>query len=66
MKKILNVDGMSCNHCVEKIQRFVGECEGVEILNIDIDNKILEIEIDDEKRLVSVIEAVEDAGFVVK
>ena len=66
MTKILNVDGMSCNHCVEKIQRFVGECEGVEILNIDIDNKILEIEIDDEKRLVSVIEAVEDAGFVVK
>ena len=66
MKKILNVDGMSCNHCVDKIQRFVGECEGVEILNIDIDNKILEVEIDDEKRLVSVIEAVEDAGFVVK
>ena len=66
MKKILNVDGMSCNHCVEKIQRFVGECEGVEILNIDIDNKILEVEIDDEKRLISVIEAVEDAGFVVK
>lgn len=66
MKKTLNVDGMSCNHCVQKIQRFVSECEGVKILNIDIDNKILEVDIDDEKRLLYVIEAVEDAGFIVK
>ncbi|RDU58178.1 heavy-metal-associated domain-containing protein [Helicobacter sp. MIT 99-5507] len=66
MKKTLSVDGMSCNHCVQKIQRFVSECEGVKILNIDIDNKILEVDIDDEKRLPYVIEAVEDAGFIVK
>lgn len=66
MKKILNVDGMSCNHCIEKIKRFIGECEGVEILKVDIDNKILEVDIDDESRLLCIIEAIEDAGFEVK
>ena len=66
MKKTLNIDGMSCDHCIQKIKKFVGECEGVEILKIDISSKILEVDIDNEKRLSCVIEAVEDAGFLVK
>ena len=29
MKEILKVEGMSCNHCVNSIERSVGELAGV-------------------------------------
>ncbi len=66
MRKILNVDGMNCNHCIEKIKKFISDCNGVEFINVDIDKKILEVEMDDDSKLDSVIEAIEDAGFLVK
>lgn len=66
MRKILNVDGMSCNHCIEKIKKFLSDCDGVEFININLDDKTLEVDIDDDSRLDSVIEAIEDAGFIVR
>lgn len=66
MRKILNVDGVNCNHCIDKIKKFISDCEGVEFIKIDLDAKTLEVEIDSESRLESVVEAVEDAGFLVK
>ena len=36
------------------------------VRTVDIDNKILEVDIDDESRLLCIIEAIEDAGFEVK
>lgn len=57
---------MNCNHCIEKIKKFISDCNGVEFIGVDLDNKTLEVEMDDDSKLDSVIEAIEDAGFLVK
>lgn len=66
MKELLNIEGMSCNHCVEKIKKFVTECEGVQNANISLENKTLEVEFKEPTKIEDIIDAVEDAGFSVK
>lgn len=40
----VKVSGMHCNHCVDKIKRFVGEIEGVSEISIDLDSKIVQVD----------------------
>ncbi|RAX55152.1 hypothetical protein CCY99_00180 [Helicobacter sp. 16-1353] len=66
MKELLNIEGMTCNHCVEKIKKFVGECEGVQNININLENKTLEVEFIEPTTIENIILAIEDSGFEVK
>lgn len=66
MKEILNVDGMNCNHCIDKITRFVGEVEGVKNIQVSLESKSVEVEFESPANLEMVREAIEDAGFSVK
>ncbi|NLY67192.1 MAG: heavy-metal-associated domain-containing protein [Tissierellia bacterium] len=62
MKKTMLVEGMSCNHCVMAVTNALKEVEGVSGVNVDLDNKKVEVEgenlVDDKLR-----EAVEEAGY---
>lgn len=66
MKELLQIDGMSCNHCIEKIKKFVGECEGVKNMNISLEHKTLDVEYSEPTSLEDIINAIEDCGFGVK
>lgn len=66
MKQTLEIEGMNCNHCVEKITRFVSDCEGVKSAVVSLESKTLEVEFDAPASLETIIDAVEDAGFSVK
>lgn len=66
MKKILQIEGMNCNHCVDKITRFVSECEGVSSVNVSLEKKTLEVEFEAPTTLQDIINAIEDSGFEVK
>jgi copper chaperone len=62
MKKIMLVEGMSCNHCVMAVTKALKELNGVSNVNVDLSSKKVEIEgenLVDEK----LKEAVEDAGY---
>ena len=37
------VSEMSCNHCVEKIKKFVGEIGGVIDIDINLETKIIKV-----------------------
>ncbi len=62
----LNVEGMSCNHCVMAIKKTVGAIQGVE--NIDIDLKVgtVSVQHGDGVNLEQLKEAIQGAGYDVK
>ena len=39
MNKILNVDGITCEHCVDTIKEAVGTLDGVLRVDVDVEKK---------------------------
>ncbi|NLI92459.1 MAG: copper chaperone CopZ [Peptococcaceae bacterium] len=66
-KTVLNVEGMSCNHCVNSIQKAVGALEGVSKVDVDLAGKTVSVEYEKEKITVETIkETIDDQGYEVK
>ncbi len=64
MKKIIRIEGMSCQHCVASIENAVGTLEGVEAVTVSLDNKNAAVSFDENQVEISKIyEAIEDIGF---
>ncbi|AOV06253.1 copper chaperone CopZ [Sporosarcina ureilytica] len=64
MKEVLKVEGMSCNHCVNAIESSVGELNGVSLVNVNLDQKNVTVQFDNEKTtLANIKETIEDQGF---
>jgi len=62
MKKIMLVEGMSCNHCVMAVTNALKEVEGVSNVDVSLDTKKVEVSGDN---LVEEIlrDTVEEAGY---
>jgi len=62
MKKVMLVEGMSCQHCVKAVTNALTSLEGVTNVKVDLKNKKVEVE---GNNLVDQLlkEAVEDAGY---
>ncbi len=39
VKKVINVDGMSCSHCAKKIENSLKEIDGVLKVSVNLDKK---------------------------
>ncbi|PAF50751.1 copper resistance protein CopZ [Helicobacter sp. 13S00401-1] len=63
MKSVLKVEGMSCSHCVDKVEKFIGELDGVSSIDVSLENKTVTVEHDDKVKVDSIKEAIEDAGY---
>ncbi len=62
----LNVDGMSCMHCVNAIKSEVEGLEGVSKVDIDLDAKTVTVEFEPNKLgLKDIIKTIEEEGYVV-
>lgn len=65
-KKIISIEGMSCNHCKMSVEKALNSIEGVTKVEVSLENKnaIIESskEIDDNK----IKETIESEGFAVK
>lgn len=67
MKKIVQVEGMHCDHCKRAVEGAVGALEGVTKAQVDLAAKTLALEYDETRVTDAMIaEAVEDEGFSVK
>ena len=67
MNETLKVQGMSCAHCVKSVQESVGQLEGVNEVNVKLDDA--EVEVSFNKSQVSlekIIEVIEERGYEVK
>lgn len=65
-KKIISIEGMSCNHCKMSVEKALNSLEGVAKVEVSLENKnaVIEssIDVDDSK----ITEAITEAGFEVR
>ncbi|WP_428911087.1 copper chaperone CopZ [Niallia sp. Krafla_26] len=68
MEKItLNVEGMSCGHCVKAVETSVGALNGVSTVKVDLENKKVDVEFKGSEVSVDKIkETIDDQGYEVK
>ena len=68
MEKVtLNVEGMSCGHCVKAVEGSVGALNGVSTVKVDLENKKVDVEFDQGEVTLDVIkETIDDQGYEVK
>ncbi|GAA9728209.1 copper-binding metallochaperone CopP [Helicobacter pylori] len=62
MKVIFQVPSITCNHCVDKIEKFVGEIEGVSFIDVSVEKKSVIVEFDAPATQDLIKEALLDAG----
>ena len=62
--KVLQIEGMTCMHCVGRVQKALNELEGVEA-KVDLDTKNATVSIAGEVTDTELKNAVEDAGYEV-
>lgn len=61
MKKIINIEGMSCNHCVAHVKEALEGIDGVNIVNVSLEEKNAIVETDINNDIL--INAVEEEGY---
>lgn len=65
MQIALSVEGMKCGKCVDKIEKFVGEIEGVQMIEVNLEHKNVKVEFENPANETAIREAILDAGFEV-
>ena len=67
MNQILNVDGITCDHCVDTIKEAVGILIGVLRVDVDIEQKQVVVEFDEKlAKPEDLIDKIEEIGFEVR
>lgn len=68
MKEItLNVQGMSCNHCVQAVEGAVNELPGIERALVDLKENNVAIQYDEDTvNIKQITEAIEEQGYDVE
>ena len=63
----LNVQGMSCGHCVKAVESSVGELSGIESVKVNLDEAQVTVSFDEAQvSLNQIKETIEEEGYDVK
>lgn len=63
-KIILNVEGMSCSHCENRVKKAVGALAGVKSVDVSLEDKTVSVELDPSAVSENKIkEAIEEQGY---
>jgi copper chaperone len=66
MQKVLKVEGMTCQHCVQTVSEKVGKMTGVEKVDVSLEQKEVTVDFDESKTQTEEIAAqIVEAGFEV-
>ena len=63
MKKLINIEGMSCNHCVAHVKEALAEIDGVNVIDVSLDTKNATVETIIGNEIL--IKAIEEEGYQV-
>ncbi len=68
MEKItLNVEGMSCGHCINAVENNVGKLQGVSSVKVNLDSGAVEVVFNTSEVSIDTIkETIDDQGYDVK
>lgn len=63
MTRTYSVPGISCGHCKSAIEGEVGQLDGVQTVNVDVDSKTVAVEGDATDEAIAA--AIDEAGYEV-
>ena len=66
MKKVLDIEGMMCQHCVAHVNKALSSIEGVEAVEVSLENKNAAVTLAADVSDEVLVKAVVDAGYEVK
>ncbi len=63
MKKLILIEGMTCNHCTKRVERALSELEGVTVESISVDEKnaLIALEKDIDEKIIK--DTIDEAGY---
>ncbi|MCM3576039.1 copper ion binding protein [Mesobacillus subterraneus] len=63
-KIVLKIDGITCGHCVGKVEKSLKSLPGVEVAKVDLKKGTAKVKYDDSKQTIDKLnEAVREAGY---
>ena len=66
-QKIINVEGMSCDHCKNAVESALAKINGVSAAEVNLDKGQVRVDYDEDKvQLSDMKDAIEDQGYDVK
>jgi copper ion binding protein len=63
MRKQINIEGMSCNHCAKHVTSALEEISGVKSVDVNLQAKTAVIETDQDVIDSNIRNVIEDAGY---
>ena len=64
MKQLnLNVEGMSCGHCVKRVTDALSQLDGVDEVSVSLEEKSAKIVAQEDFDTAAAVAAVKDAGY---
>ena len=66
MKTVLQIEGMTCAHCVQHVKEALEAVAGVSSADVNLKNKSAAVEHGDNVNLAALKAAVDEAGFAVR
>lgn len=66
MKKVIFIDGMTCNHCKMSVEKSLRKVEGVIEANVSLFLKQVELEVKEHVKQADLEAAIIDAGYQVR
>lgn len=65
MKTIINIEGMHCEGCVNRIEKILNGKEAIKSVKVSLETKTAEVEYEN-ITIEEIIEMIENAGFEAK
>lgn len=63
MKKIINIEGMSCGHCVKRVENALKEIDAIKAVEVILEENKAIIEFNGQMEDKTLIDAIDDAGY---
>lgn len=63
MKKIIKIDGMGCQHCVNRITEALSAVDGVDVLEVSLEDKSATVDVDESVADEVLMDAIDEEGF---
>ena len=64
--QVINVNGMSCDHCVQTITKALTELNGVADVQVDLDKKVVVVDFEENQTdLKTISNKITEVGFEV-
>jgi len=63
MEKKLRIEGMSCQHCVGRVKKYLESVKNVSDVNVDLENKSAVFKADSDIDMEAIINKIQSFGF---